>query len=162
LRPGVVPAVAFEPLRWSTTQPLVLPGGLGRLRLEHRASCEPGMLQTAMGETGTRDTVMGEAGIPGLAIARLTSPLEVRARRGGESLRPAGDTHRRTLKKLLQSRGVLPWWRPHVPLIYSAGRLAAVADLWIAQEFAAGEGEPSARIVWDGAPDLLSSTGRLG
>jgi len=167
LRPGVVPAAAFEPLHWSTSQPLVLPGGLGRLRLEHRASCESGMLQTAMDETGmretgTRDTVMGEAGTPGLAISRLTSPLEVHARRGGESLRPAGDPHRRTLKKLLQSRGVLPWWRPHVPLIYSAGRLAAVADLWVAQEFAAGEGEPSARIVWEAGPDLLSSTRRLG
>ena len=152
LHPGVVPAAAFEPLHWPATQPLVLPGGLGRLRLEQRGSRETGMRETGMRETG----------MPGLAVARLAPSLEVRARRGGESLRPAGDTHRRTLKKLLQSRGVLPWWRPHVPLIYSAGRLAAVADLWIAQEFAAGEGEPSARIVWEGGPDLLSSTGRLG
>lgn len=147
LPPGVVPAAAFAPLQWPVTQSLVLPGGLGRLRLE---SCDSG-------KTG-----MPGPGMPGLAVARLAPSLEVRARRGGESLRPAGDPHRRTLKKLLQSYGVLPWWRPHVPLIFSAGRLAAVADLWIAQEFAAGEGEPAARIVWDAGPDLLSSTRRLG
>ncbi|AMN47331.1 hypothetical protein ACG33_09530 [Steroidobacter denitrificans] len=176
LRPGEVPAAAFEPLRWPVrwpaTQPLVLPGGLGRLRLEHCGSRENGGHETVMAEIGmsgpglvgppvTGPPVTGPP-ITGLAVTRLAPSLEVRARRGGEFLRPAGDPHRRTLKKLLQSRGVLPWWRPHVPLIYSAGRLAAVADLWIAQEFAAGEGEPSARIVWEAGPDLLSSTGRLG
>jgi len=56
--------------------------------------------------------------------------LHVRFRRGGERLRPHGDTHTRELRDLLQQAGVPPWQRGRLPLIYAGGELLAVADLW--------------------------------
>lgn len=149
LRPRTLPEAAFAPLPWRITEPLVLPGALGCLRLERQ-------------DSPVDASSTGASGRPALALARLEATLEVRTRRGGETLRPAGDLHQRSLKKLLHSRGILPWWRAHVPLIYSAGSLVAVADLWVAQEYAAGEGEPAGRIVWREGPDLLSSMRGLG
>jgi tRNA(Ile)-lysidine synthase len=60
---------------------------------------------------------------------------ELRFRRGGESLRPVGSDHHRTLKKLLRERDILPWRRFHLPLLYVDGKLAAVGDLTVADEF---------------------------
>jgi tRNA(Ile)-lysidine synthase len=125
------PAVSPELIEWRTEQPMDLPAGLGQLR-------------------------MTDAGTGGICLARLTQPLQIRFREGGESLRPAGDAHHRKLKKLLQSCGVLPWWRGRVPLIYCAGQLVAVGDLWITAEFAARAGEPSQKISWQGRPALLA------
>ena len=94
----------------------------------------------------------------GISVSRLERPLYVRFRAGGESLQPAGDAHHRKLKKLLQSSGVLPWWRERLPLIYSGSvandRLVAVGDLWIAREFAAQGAEPGIRLVWEGKPAI--------
>jgi tRNA(Ile)-lysidine synthase len=100
-----------------------LPGGLGRLHLRP----EP-------------------AG--GLSIAKLAPTLAVRFRVGGERLRLAGEVHRRSLKKMLQAAGVPPWRRDRIPLIYSDDRLAAVGDLWVAEDFAARDGEGAVSIVW--------------
>jgi tRNA(Ile)-lysidine synthase len=110
-------------LTWDPTTSMELPAGLGRLRLQP----DP-------------------AG--GLSRQKLASTLAVRFRAGGETLRPAGDAHRRSLKKMLQASGVPPWRRDRLPLIYSDERLAAVGDLWIAHEFAA-QGAPAVRIVWE-------------
>jgi tRNA(Ile)-lysidine synthase len=82
---------------------------------------------------------------PGIAAAGLT----LRARGGGESIRPAGDRHTRALKKLLNERGILPWLRDKVPLLYAGDRLAAVGDLWIAEE--AWEA-PGYRVRWQDGP----------
>jgi tRNA(Ile)-lysidine synthase len=90
----------------------------------------------------------------GLATARLGESLEVRWRRGGERLRPAGDAHTRELKKLLQDRGIVPWMRPHVPLVYAGDALAAVGTLWVADEYAARAGEPGLRLRWERHPPL--------
>jgi tRNA(Ile)-lysidine synthase len=114
---------------WNTHELCELPGGLGRLRME---------------------AVRGE----GLAPDRLGASVEVRFRAGGESFRPSGDAHHRTLKKLLQSANVLPWWRERLPLVYVDGALAAVADLWVADDFAARGDQQGRRIVWDGRPPL--------
>ena len=43
--------------------------------------------------------------------AWVTAGLSVRFRRGGERFRPAGATHDRALKKLLQEAGIVPWMR---------------------------------------------------
>ncbi|PLW82307.1 tRNA lysidine(34) synthetase TilS [Kineobactrum sediminis] len=51
-------------------------------------------------------------------------------RRGGERCRPLGRNGSQRLKKLLQEAAVPPWWRDRVPLLYLAGELVAVADLW--------------------------------
>ena len=57
--------------------------------------------------------------------------LEVAWRRGGERCRPRGRRGGAGLKKLLQERGVPPWWRDRVPLLYLEGELLAVGDLWL-------------------------------
>ena len=110
-------------LRWDPRSEIELPTGLGRLQL--------------------RPDPAG-----GLATAKLAPTLVVRFRLGGERLRLAGEAHRRSLKKMLQAAGVPPWRRDRVPLIYSDDRLAAVGDLWVADDFAARDGEDAARIVW--------------
>jgi tRNA(Ile)-lysidine synthase len=127
-RPGFEAAV---PLTWNVSQVLELPAQLGRLRAE----------RSALGR---------------LAVARVPGAVQVHFRRGGEELQPAGDAHHRKLKKLLQDAGVLPWWRDRVPLIYAGEQLVAVGDLWIAEEFAARDGEDALRIVWEERPQLIA------
>ncbi|SRR5579883_74355 len=65
------------------------------------------------------------------AFATLPSPLRVRFRRGGERIKPAGDTHTRELRDLFQRAGIPPWQRGHIPLIFDGDQLIAVGDLWI-------------------------------
>jgi tRNA(Ile)-lysidine synthase len=62
-------------------------------------------------------------------LGGLPRLLSVRARRGGERLRL--QQGRATLKDLLQAQAVVPWERAGVPLITHAGRILAVADLWL-------------------------------
>ena len=128
------PFESADTLTWNVSQVLELPAQLGRLRVQRDA-------------------------VGGLAAARLPAALQVHFRHGGEELRPAGDPHHRKLKKLLQDARVLPWWRDRVPLIYAAERLVAVADLWIADEFAARGGEDALRIVWEGKPRIEADSG---
>lgn len=55
----------------------------------------------------------------------------VRFRRGGERARPTDRQHSQTLKKLLQERGLEPWLRDWVPLVYRGDELVAVGDLFV-------------------------------
>jgi tRNA(Ile)-lysidine synthase len=55
--------------------------------------------------------------------------LQVRFRRGGERITLPGRRHSHSLKKLLQERGVPPWLRERLPLIYAGQRLLAVLGL---------------------------------
>jgi tRNA(Ile)-lysidine synthase len=80
----------------------------------------------------------GEDG--GIDRSVASKGLEVRYRRGGEEIALPGHAHRHKLKNLLQDEGVVPWMRERVPLLYAGERLAAVADLWVAAEFAARDG----------------------
>lgn len=72
----------------------------------------------------------------GLDPKAVAGTLELRFRTGGERLRPAGSSHRRPLKKLLQEAGVLPWMRYRLPLLFVDGRLAAVPGVAVAAEYA--------------------------
>jgi len=119
-------AVSFE---WEWSQPLLLPDRLGSLRA-----------QTGRGA--------------GLVRALLPRTLRVEFRHGGEALRPAGDPHRRDLKKLLQAADILPWWRNRLPLLWVDDRLAAVGDLWTADEFSAGADSESVQVVWQDRPQI--------
>lgn len=67
-----------------------------------------------------------KAGLPELSLG---------FRRGGERCQPAGRRHSQTLKRLLQEYQVAPWLRESLPLIYSAGELVAVGDLWVCEGF---------------------------
>ncbi len=76
----------------------------------------------------------------GIDPALVAEGLRISFRAGGETLRPAGREHTHALKKLLQERGVLPWMREFVPLLYAGGELVAVGDLWVADQAVRAEG----------------------
>lgn len=82
--------------------------------------------------------------------------LQVRYRKGGERIRPEGDAHHRDLRKLFQQRGVFPWYRNRVPLLYAGDRLAAVAGLWTSGEVAAGKNELGWEISWSAQADAIA------
>ncbi len=70
--------------------------------------------------------------VPGQGLAKdcVDAGLTLRMRQGGETIRPSDQEHTKKIKKLLQERGVVPWMRERLPLVYSGERLVAVADLW--------------------------------
>lgn len=74
--------------------------------------------------------------------------LTVRFRAGGERVRLQRTGHRQALKKLFQASGILPWMREHVPLVYCADRLLAVADLWVEEHALAEPDERGWRVSW--------------
>jgi tRNA(Ile)-lysidine synthase len=111
-------------LDWALAGPLVLPGAGGVL--------------TAIPETGC-----------GIRVAAVPDGrVRVAWRQGGECCMPAGRGHHHSLKKLFQERGIPPWERSRIPLIYIQDRLAAVAGLWICEPFQAGPAESGFRINW--------------
>ena len=80
--------------------------------------------------------------------ARLTEPLVVRLRRGGERIKPAGDAHTRDLRDLFQKGRVPPWQRDVCPLLYTGDELVAVADRWISARGEAIFQQSGARPHW--------------
>ena len=95
--------------------------------------------------------VLRDGAESGLSAAVMKQGLELRYRVGGEEFKPAGQSHTRKLKKLLQESGVVPWMREQLPLLYSDGRLVAVADLWIADDALA---RPGTAIAWRNRPAI--------
>lgn len=79
--------------------------------------------------------------------------LRVRLRRGGE--RCAAGGHHRTLKALCQERGIPPWLRPRIPLVYAGERLVAVAGVAACGPPPA-PGEPGLRLYWRDAMTALA------
>ena len=75
----------------------------------------------------------------------LAAGLALRFRSGGETIRPAGRHNTHKLKKLLQEKGVVPWMRERIPLLYREDELVAVADLWVADRYS---DEHGAGIEW--------------
>lgn len=94
---------------------------------------------------------LAKSGGAGIASAVIKSGLNIRFRVGGESIRPIGREHTHKLKKLLQDAAVVPWMRERIPLLYSADKLVAVADLWIADEFSA---ENAYQVSWQSHPAI--------
>ncbi len=133
LRPRA-PCDQTQVLHWEPPQTLALPGNNGLL--------------TARAVTGC-----------GLAQASCRARrVSVRIRQGGERCLMA-DGHHQSLKKLLQARGIPPWERECLPLIYIGNELAAVAGLWESPAWQAGPGEPGWRIEWRRNPS--PAPGRL-
>jgi tRNA(Ile)-lysidine synthase len=121
------------PLEWSAGSPLVLGGVRGQLSLS------PAALFPAP-----------RHGAPPLSTAVVADGLQVAFRSGGERLRTAADRHHRTLKYLFQTRGIVPWMRGHLPLVFAGRELAAVGNLWTADWAAARAEEAGLQIVWTG------------
>jgi tRNA(Ile)-lysidine synthase len=86
--------------------------------------------------------------------------LELRPRRGGELFCPAPGAHARPLRKWLQERGVLPWLRDRVPLVYAGETLVAIGDFGYGAESAARDGEESWLIHWSERPVLTEAEAR--
>jgi len=84
----------------------------------------------------------------GVKAALSDAAVTVRFRQGGEhcQISPRGST--RPLKKLLQERGVPPWLRERIPLLYVGERLAAVADYWVCAPFHAAADERGVTFEW--------------
>jgi len=89
---------------------------------------QPWLPLAAGGALGLVRDRHGDVRLP--ALPRL---LSVRHRRGGERLH--GAQGRVALKDLLQAQGLAPWERAAVPLIMHAGRIIAVADLWLDRSY---------------------------
>ena len=109
----------------------------------------PASLLELPGGVLSATAVVGE-GLRASALAgRL---LRVRARRGGERIRPRHRVHGMPVKHLLQGLGVPTWERGLLPLVFLEERLVAVADLAVDDDFAAGAGEAGLRLVWRRLP----------
>ncbi|MFA0810676.1 tRNA lysidine(34) synthetase TilS [Microbulbifer epialgicus] len=79
---------------------------------------------------GSSDLNLPGGGVLAPTAGWPASDYEVCYRRGGERAHPVGRAHSQTLKKLLQERGLEPWLRDRVPLVYRARELLAVGDLF--------------------------------
>lgn len=130
IMPPLPPVPRGWQVTWDAGSSLLLPGRAGRLSVAPAAR--------------------GGIDAQRLAAGNIT----VRFREGGERLRPMGDRHHRTLRNLFQERGVVPWMRERVPLVYLDGCLLAVADLWAEDEFSAANGGRGLRFEWQGHPPL--------
>lgn len=98
----------------------------------------------------------------GLSRARLVEPLVVGSRPPGGIFKPPGSAHRRDLRKWLQERGVLPWMRESLPLVFVDGEIVAVGDLEYGGRLAAAQGEESWLIAWHGRPLLTEGEAVAG
>lgn len=74
--------------------------------------------------------------------------VEVRFRRGGERCRPSGEKRSSPLKHWFHRRGVPPWERDRIPLIYVDAELAAVAGGWVCAGFEPAPDTPGWLLQW--------------
>lgn len=117
LMPALAPVVRAQALRWRIADgPLWLDAANGVL------SAEP-----APGR--------------GIAARFVDTPFALRFREGGECIRPAGRSHHRALKALLQERGVPGWERERIPLLYLGDDLVAVPGVVVGADVAAARDE---------------------
>jgi tRNA(Ile)-lysidine synthase len=115
---------------WREQRELMLPAGLGRLRL--------------------RDARDDEA-----ALDLPGGPLTITWQGSGLKLQVAPRGSRRTLRNLYQERGIVPWMRPLLPLVFAGESLVAVGDLWIDARFRRPEGARGIALDWLDAPPLV-------
>ena len=97
---------------------------------------------------GWGQLALEEVAATGLSLAP-GERLQVRWRRGGERCRPRGRPGgSASLKKLLQERGVPPWWRDRLPLLYLGDELLAVGGLWLCQSSRLADRAEPGRALW--------------
>jgi tRNA(Ile)-lysidine synthase len=83
--------------------------------------------------------------------------MTIRSREGGERMRVMKDGPTRTLKNLLQERGVPPWQRGSLPLVFHGDKLVWVPFLGYAAEQQASATEDGLTFHWL-APDAGSAS----
>ncbi|MAD92052.1 MAG: tRNA lysidine(34) synthetase TilS [Gammaproteobacteria bacterium] len=87
----------------------------------------------------------------GLSKELFEKGLVVRFRSGGEKIYLYNQSYKRKLKKLLQEKGIVPWMRNQLPLVYSGENLVAVGDLWLAKDATSC---PGIKVRWIDRPAL--------
>ena len=112
-------------LEWKTGSPLQLPAGLGILTLHEGAG-------------GISEDIW------------RSGKVQVRFRQQGERLSSVPGENSISLKSFFQQRGIPPWKRSRIPLIYIDGELAAVGDLFLCKPFR-NKGDKSLYIAWNKA-----------
>ncbi len=86
----------------------------------------------------------------GLNVQSLSqNQVSVRFRRGGERIKPHGESITHDLKKLFQSKAVPPWLRNRIPLVFVGDELAAVVGFCLADSFAAEKNEDGIELFVD-------------
>jgi tRNA(Ile)-lysidine synthase len=86
----------------------------------------------------------------GLSVAQLRkAEVTVRLRKGGERLQPDARRPRRTLKNLLQERGIPPWQRARWPVLYCGEDPVCVPGVGEDCAWQAGPGEPGLIVSWE-------------
>lgn len=80
-------------------------------------------------------TLFFEEAEGGIDPGRLSFPLTVRARGGGEKFRPGKNRPEKTLKQLFQESGIPPWQRSRIPLLYCGDRIIWVPGIGIDPDF---------------------------
>jgi tRNA(Ile)-lysidine synthase len=88
----------------------------------------------------------------GIVPGALPDALMVRARAGGETLKPGRAAKTQSLQHLFQSQGVLPWMRDALPLVFAGDALIAVGDLWVDARWCAAPDAPGFALQWHNAP----------
>jgi tRNA(Ile)-lysidine synthase len=81
--------------------------------------------------------------------------LQVRARHGGETLKPFPKAKTQSVQHLCQGLGVLPWMRDALPLLFAGNDLLAVADLWLDAHWCAAADAPGFALTWLRAPIIV-------
>ena len=79
--------------------------------------------------------------------SRLREPLALRNWRPGDAMRPAGHQNRHTVARLLNELGASRWEKEQWPVLTSAGQVAWVLGLPVADEFAVAEGSRAAVVI---------------
>ena len=124
----------------------------GRLHALHRDDGWPpdwrrdwdGSKPLALPDGGT----LSLEGVPG-----FDATVQVRARIGGERIVLPGRTHSHPLKHVLQERGLPPWERARLPLLFAGdGSLLAAGTEILAGPFALWLAEHGARLVFSPRP----------
>lgn len=90
----------------------------------------PCVLPQALGTVLLQQTAQGLLRLPA-----PDEPVTVRFNPEGVEARPVGRVGRRKLKKLFQEYGVPSWNRRRTPLVFYGNQLAAVAGLFVVEEF---------------------------
>jgi tRNA(Ile)-lysidine synthase len=128
LTPDTIEVPAPREWNWRTEATLAWGAGLGTLSVRPRAG--------------------------GLDPIKLSGRLLVRARAGGETIKPEPRGATREVRHLFQQRGIVPWMRIAIPYLYAGGTLLTVADLWTDARHRVAPGAPGLALVWNDAPPL--------
>jgi len=104
--------------------------------------------QCVLNRAGETLTLLDDAA-GAIDLDRLPALLEIRARAGGEKLRPGVRARTQTLKKLIQAAKISVEERAQLPLLFSGERLVAAGDRWIDASVASKDkSRRRARLIW--------------